>query len=287
MKRLVEVAEEQASMSSIVGLTGVFEGLASMRIAQIKNQVLSSEKFFVELWDIYSQIRVNKEFKYGRKDEDNVIDKELFIVITAEGGFSGDIDQKLILWMLKAYDPNKNDIIIIGHHGAMQLTQAGVVFKRYFKLPPHDNNINVLPLVEQVTKYRTTSVFYQTYITLMVQDIKRLEMHRAISEASKKAKTKGDNMHIISEENYIFEPSALSVATHMERTMMQITLTQTILDSKLAQYASRFRSMRRASEKAEEMTKSLKLEYNRTKRFTADERLKEVINGIRKAEQTV
>ena len=290
MKRLIEVAEEQASMSSIVGLTGVFEGLASMRIAQIKDQVLSSEKFFVELWDIYSQIRVNKEFNYGRKDTDDVIDKELFIVITAEGGFSGDIDQKLIRWVLKAYDPKQNDLIIIGHHGAMQLTQAGIGFKRYFKLPPHDDNINVLPLVEQVTKYRATSVFYQTYITLMVQDIKRLEMHRAISDASKKAKTKAkidDNMHIISEENYIFEPSALSVATHMERTMMQVTLTQTILDSKLAQYASRFRSMRRASEKAEEMTKALKLEYNRTKRFTADERLKEVINGIRKAEQLV
>ena len=26
----------------------------------------------------------------------DVIDKELYIIITAEGGFSGDIDQKLI-----------------------------------------------------------------------------------------------------------------------------------------------------------------------------------------------
>ena len=284
MKRLIDVAAEQAAMKSVVGLTNVFEGLASMRIAQIKDQVLSSQKFFNELWAIYSQIRVNKRFNYGRDIEDNVVDKELFIGITAEGGFSGDIDQKLIQWMLEAYDPNKQDLIIIGHHGALQLTQAGVGFKRYFKLPIHDTNINVNPLVEQVKKYKTTKVYYQSYVTLMVQDIKKIELHGAIEQASRRAI---NNDHFISEETYIFEPSAESVASHLERTMLQITLTQTILDSKLAQYASRFRSMRSASDKANEMTNSLRLEYNRTKRYETDERLKEVINGISKAEQAV
>ena len=109
MKRLIDVAAEQAAMKSVVGLTNVFEGLASMRIAQIKDQVLSSQKFFNELWAIYSQIRVNKRFNYGRNIEDSVLDKELFIGITAEGGFSGDIDQKLIQWMLKSYDLNSDD----------------------------------------------------------------------------------------------------------------------------------------------------------------------------------
>lgn len=282
MKRLIDVAAEQESMESIVGLTKVFEGLASMRISQIKDQVLNSERFFNELWSIYSQIRVNKKFSYGRLNVDKTIDKELFIAITAEGGFSGDIDQKLIHWMLTFYDPQKQDLVIIGHHGALQLIQSGISFKRYFKLPTHDNNINVLPLIAQVKQYRSTTIFYQTYITLMVQDIKKIEMHKAIETASKKVVA---NNHVISEENYIFEPSAQIVATHMEDTMMQITLTQAILDSKLAQYASRFRSMRSASDKADEMTRDLRLEYSRTKRFVADERLKEVINGLRKAEQ--
>ncbi len=284
MKRLTEITEEQTAMQSVLGLTNVFEGLASMRIAQVKDQVLSSQRFFNELWAIYSQIRVNKQFSYGRNDSDKIIDKDLFIAITAEGGFSGDIDQKLINWMIQSYDPNKNDLIIIGHHGALQLTQLGIGFKRYFKLPFHDSNINVAPLIDQVKQYRSTIVYYQTYVTLMVQDIKRIELHRAIEDASQHADR--DNQ-IISEETYIFEPSAQAVANHMESTMLQITLTQTILDSKLAQYASRFRSMRSASEKADETNQSLKLEFNRTKRYVADERLKEVINGLRKAGQAI
>lgn len=282
MKNLTEISGEQSAMQSVLGLTNVFEGLASMRIAQVKDQVLSSQRFFNDLWNIYSQIRVNKQFSYGRGENDKVIDKDLFIAITAEGGFSGDIDQKLITWMLKSFDPEKQDLIIVGHHGAIQLTQLGIGFKRYFKLPIHDSNINVKPLIDQVKQYRSTTVFYQTYVTLMVQDIKKIELHGAIEEASKKAEK--DNQ-LISEENYIFEPSVLGVANHMESTMLQITLTQTILESKLAQYASRFRSMRSASDKAEEMNGALKLEYNRTKRYIADERLKEVINGLRKVGQ--
>ncbi len=282
MKGLIEIAEEQAAMQAVYGLTNVFEGLASMRIAQIKDQVLSSQRFFAELWNIYSQIRVNKQFKYGREHEDKVIDKDLYVAITAEGGFSGDIDQKLIDWMLQSYDANKNDLIIVGHHGALQLTQAGIGFKRYFKLPMHDSNIKVTPLVEQVKQYRTTTVFYQTYVTLMVQDIKKIELHNAIESESKKSKL---DSSVISEETYIFEPSVAAVVSHMESVMLNITLTQTILDSKLAQYASRFRSMKSANEKAEETNRNLKLDYNRTKRFIADERLKEVINGLRKAGQ--
>ena len=41
---------------------------------------------------------------YILMSKDDVIDKELFIVVTAEGGFSGDIDQKLIDWMIKSFD---------------------------------------------------------------------------------------------------------------------------------------------------------------------------------------
>ncbi len=282
MKQLNEISAEQDAMQSVVGLTDVFEGLASMRIAQIKDQVLSSEQFFNELWSIYSLVRLGKQFSYGRQESDAVQDKELFITITAEGGFSGDIDQKLIDWMLSFYKPDKQDLIIIGHHGAIQLAQAGVDFKRYFKLPLHDNNINVEPLIDQVKQYKSTTVFYQAYVTLMVQDIKKIELRKAIVQASHKSL---DN--VISEENYIFEPSPQVVASHLESTMMQITLTQTILDSKLAQYASRFRSMRTASEKANEMMRDLKLEYSRTRRHIADERLKEVINGLVKAGGTL
>ena len=285
MKRPNEIEREEKAMGTLTELTSVFEGIASMRIAQIKNQVLQATQFFDELWGIYSQLRVDSYFHFGRsQSEEKIIEKELYIIITAEGGFSGDIDQKLIQLMLKTFDKEKNDIIVIGHHGAIQLSQRGVAFKKYFKLPTKDTNINVTPIIKEVQNYAKATVFYQEYVSLMVQDIKRIELSAAVQNQGKRA---GKSDEFISEANYIFEPSSYDVVDHLERSMMQIAMSQLILNSKLAQYASRFRAMSASHTRAEEAKSELHLDYNRARRAIKDERLKEIINGLRKAKVTV
>jgi len=281
MKLLNEIARQRDIMQTMVQLTGVFEGIASMRISQIKDQVQQSEDFFNQLWHIYSQIRVDELFHFGRSQAvEKVIEKELFVVITAEGGFSGDIDHMLINLMIKHYNPGKNDIIVIGNHGAVQLQQSGIKFIRAFKMPAQDNNINVTPVVSEVQKYVSTVVFYQTYVSLTIQDVKRIVLSKAVAERGRSA---GDPKVTISEQNYIFEPSTYAVIDHLERSMLYITLSQVIMESKLAQYASRFRAMRSANDKADESFGEAQLHYSRARRRIKDERLKEVINGLRKA----
>jgi len=280
MKHPNEIAREEASMSTLVELTSVFEGIASMKIAQTKNQVLESTVFFDRIWQIYLQLRVDALFGLGREDKVDVVDKELFIIITAEGGFSGDIDQKLVELMIDAYDKDKNDIIVIGHHGAMQLSQRGISFRKYYKLPEKDRNINVTPIIREVQQYRKCSVFYQEYMSLMSQEVKRIELASAIQIAGAKNEKIED---LITEQNYIFEPSSYAVAAHLERSMLKIALSQLILQSKLAQYASRFRAMSASHQRADETKTDLHLAYNRAKRAVKDERLKEIINGIKKS----
>jgi len=283
MKRPNEIEREEISMATLVELTSVFEGIASMRIAQIKTQVQQSTKFFDALWQIYSQLRVDSLFSFGRdKNDVALIDKELYIIITAEGGFSGDIDQKLVQLMLQDFNKDKNDIITIGHHGAVQLAQRGIAYKKYFKLPTKDNNINVTPIIREVQQYRGTKVFYQEYVSLMVQDVKRIELSTAVKERAAGIEKAED---IISDETYIFEPSTYTVAAHLERSMMQIAISQLILESKLAQYASRFRAMSASHQRADESKGELHLEFNRAKRGIKDERLKEIINGLQKAKK--
>lgn len=281
MRRAQEIGREEASMKTIAELTNVFEGLASMRIAQTKNQVLKAQEFFHELWHIYMQLRVDESFRFGRMvDEKKLIQKELFIGITAEGSFSGDIDEKLISWMLTQYDPKKHDLIIVGHHGVIQLTQLGIKFKKYFKLPQSDLNVNVAPLIKEIQQYKGCYIYYQTYVSLMIQDVKRINLSSAVQA---QGKTAGKASEVISEANYIFEPSTFAVAAHLEQSMLSSMLGQVIFESKLAQHASRFRAMSSAHKKADETVGDLHTMYNRAKRSAKDERLKEIINGMRKA----
>jgi F-type H+-transporting ATPase subunit gamma len=285
MRRPQEILPQQEALSAVRELTSVFEGIASLRISQIKNQVLQAQQFFEALWNIYTQIRVDTKFRYGRSQSGaKVIDKELIIIITAEGGLSGDIDQKLIDLMLKNYNKDKNDVIVVGHHGAQQLTQAKIPLQNYFKMPENDQNINTEQIIQEVQRYRTTTIYYQSYVSLMVQEVKRITLSVAVQEKGQNVK---EGEEIISEDTYIFEPSTYSVVDHLERSMLQIAVSEVVLESKLAQYASRFKAMSVAHNKADESMASLTLMYNRSVRATKDERLREIMNAMHKAKVAV
>ena len=282
MRRPQEIAKDVDTMSTMVNLTSVFESLASMRISQIKGKVQQSEVFFGELWHIYRQLRVDQTFRFGRGEHAKAGKKELRILITAEGGFSGDIDQRLIRLALEGYDRDQHDIIIIGHHGAVQLAQAGIDFKKYFKLPKADEDINVEPITEEAGQYENTIAYYQSYESLTVQNVKQMNISKALQEhgeATMEQMLEGD---VINEETYIFEPSTYEVVEHLERSMTSIILAQIILESKLAQYASRFKAMTAAHERADESLAEYKMMYNRSKRAIKDARLKEIGVGMRK-----
>jgi len=281
MRQLNDLGRERDTMQTVKKLSSAFEGIASMHISQIKDQVLSSQAFFGELWQIYSQIRVDQSFHFGRSQSRvKPNNKELIILVTAEGSFSGDVDQRVMAAMLNYYKPDLHDIIVIGHHGSVQLAQRNISYARDFKLPQSDRNINVMPLIQEIQKYASTTAFYPTYISLMNQDVRHIKLSTEVGEWGKNV-AKSNEM--ISESNYIFEPSVRAVVDHLESSMMQIMLSQIILESKLAQYASRFQAMHIARDKANDSYSSLATLYNQAKRHYKDERLKEVLNGLRKA----
>jgi F-type H+-transporting ATPase subunit gamma len=277
-----ELASEKDTMGTMVELTSAFEGIASAHIAQIREQVLGSQQFFADLWRIYSQLRVDGLFRFGREEngKTKVINKELLILVTSEGSFSGDIDQRLVNEVIKVYDAKKHDVLIIGHHGALMLGQKGIPFIKTFKTPEHDLNINTSPIVAEVQKYSSTLVYYQRYKSLMAQSIESIRLSKVVIDMGSAVEAGGE---VISEKNYIFEPNVYAVVSHLETSMLQISLSEVILESKLAQYASRFRAMSIAKERAKDTLGEVSLMFNRAKRHEKDERLKEVINGLRKA----
>ena len=194
MKQLTDILRDREATSTIVALTSVFEDLASTHISQIKNQAQQSHQFFADIWRIYTQIRVDKLFHFGRSSRAAapVINKELLILVTSEGGLSGEIDINLIHDALNYYKADKNEVMVVGQHGALMLTQRNVPFVKHFKMPASDRNINVAPLVDEIQKYASTIVFYQTYVSLMAQTTKSIKLSTAVAELGKNVQAGGE-----------------------------------------------------------------------------------------------
>lgn len=281
MRRPLEIRADEVAIRSVVSLTSALESLSSMQIAKTKNKVLISNQFFDEVWNIYKQIRVDVLFNFGRQQDETPIDKELLILITAKGGLSGDIDQRLIRKFMERYDENKNDVLVIGQHGALKLKQANVFYTYYFDLPEGDY-INVDPLMDITRKYARSRIFYQNYESLSRQNIKSVDLSEVVSSKGRVADIGSLDNTLVSEKTYIFEPSSYAVAAYLENSILRLTISQFIYDSRLAQVASRFKAMSAAKERSEDTAAELHTEYNRAKRNQVDTRLKESLAGLKK-----
>lgn len=281
MRRPLEIKAEEASARSVVSLTSALETLSSMQIAKTKNKVLISNEFFEEVWNIYKQIRVDAFFNFGRAIDERPINKELLILITAKGGLSGDIDNRLIRKVVERYDETKNDVLVIGHHGATKLKQAHIDHTYYFDLPERDY-INVDPLMDIAKKYAKSRIFYQHYISLSQQEIKDVDLSEVVSSKGRVADLDLVNDDLVTEKTYIFEPSSYAVVAYLETSILRLTISQFIYDSRLAQVASRFKAMSAAKERSIENANELHLEFNRSKRNLVDTRLKESLAGLKK-----
>jgi len=279
MRRASTIERESEQIETVKDLTGVFESIASTQVAKVKSKVELSKEFFELLWTRYRSIRVDPKSRITNRQQIDGRTKKVFVVISAEAGLSGDIDDRLIETMLKDYDKATTDIIVLGTHGATQLTQRGIPFIRYFQVPQSDTYIDVSPVIEAILPYAKVIVYYEEYVSLGVQEIATIDLISSLQAMSQEV---DDGQDIITSEDTIFEPSLDDIAEQMEMTMMTLAFSQAILESSLAQDASRFNAMAVAKKRALEMLMDYSLEFHRAKRSESDRRMREVMVSLKK-----
>lgn len=281
MRRASAIQKETEQISTVEDLTGVFESIASTQVAKIKSRVELSKEFFNLLWKRYSSIRIDGQRIGSRTGSDKNAGRKVFIIISAEAGLSGDIDDRLIEAMLPNYDRANTDLVVLGSHGATQLKQRGIPYNHYFKVPESSNYIDVSPIIKIIESYSQVTIYYEEYISLGVQGIKSIDLFSSIQ-------AEGDNVEedTMTVNDTIFEPSLEEIADLMEVAMMALALSQAILESSLAQDASRFNAMASAKKRAEELVALMKLDFHRAKRSESDRRLREVMVGIKRKKRS-
>lgn len=278
MRRAITIQNELGQIRTVKDLTEVFESVASMHIARIRNHVVSSQQFFAELWPTYRSLRIDPR---ERVETTRKIRKghNAFLAVTSEGKLGSSLDEQIISDMIASLPQGKQpDVMVVGSHGLSRLQQQKIHVTKAFTLPATDINFSVGDIIDALQEYEQISVFYQRYESLRVQKTERIELLNAVRELGEGV---GEEGELVSSRDYIFEPSISEIATYMESVMMGVALIQIIMESKLAGYAVRFNSMSRAKQRAKDLVTEMRQEYYRTKRSEGDERLQEIMKVVK------
>lgn len=272
--------EELQTVGVIEDLTEVFQNTASVKIRSIRKQVLSSKLFFNDMWAIYQQLRV--ETKISLRDTASN-GRQLLLFIASPAGLAGPNDQKIIAELKSEYSSQKHDVVVIGSRGAQLLHQNGIKPVRAFEVPDITKEFSVLPIIEIIKTYDSTIAFYDSYLSLTVQLASKRQLLLDAQELTEEERMliKIGATEVIASGNYIFEPSLEVAILTLEQAMLQTTVTQLLLESRLAQLASRFTNMTLSHERATRQHKKTFLEFLSARRTERDEMSRQIAVAAR------
>ncbi len=281
MSRAREIKKEYDQVSTLESITAAFENIASTHVQQTKDKTLSAKDFFQGLWAVYSQLRADPRERITHAKRKAKLKKDAVLVVTSQKKLAGGIDIRIVEQVLNEVNTEEVDIISVGAHGATLLKERGVQPVKVFRIPEQEGYIgNVNEIINFLEQYQDTTVYYETYISLAVQEVKKIKLLFAVQELSPEEESLDASEEVIHKKNYIFEPSHEEVVSYMEKIMLQVALSQIFLESTLAQHASRFKAMNKANDKAQNMQKELDNAYHREKRAEKDTQIRETINAI-------
>lgn len=276
--RALDLEKQYAEIGTIHDLSSVFEAIAGIQVAQIKDKVVSSTTFFNELWQNYCQLRIDQKEAIGHQPKARPGSVAL-VAVTSDGGLIGDIDERIIQALLADTRSEAADIFVIGLHGINLLHLADRKATQAFALPDTDHNdLPVSGMADAIGHYETATMYYQQYMSLGQQVVAHIDLFTAVAVLGREqAKT---DESIISSRDYLFEPSQRDIVDYMESAMLEIALGQVILESKLAQDASRFTAMSAARHKAAGRRRDLHRALRQVKRAAEDEQAKATVSTL-------
>jgi F-type H+-transporting ATPase subunit gamma len=270
---LKKIESDIYNTATIGNLSSIFEITSTIKINETKNNVFASQKFYIDLWNLYTELLNATESK-DLPTRNVSIDRTVCLVVTSSGSFSGPADDEILRLLDSDAETAGSDLVVIGKKGVSILTSKGRKLLIGFDSPDITKPIDVSPLSDLVKKYKNAFCIYQTFISINNQKITKTNL---IPSSNVNRKESSINL-----EDFILEPSYLEIMEYLESVILNISLTQIIFESRLSEYANRFKTTTIINDRAKEALKALNLKYNSAKRRMKDEALRQqIFQGIR------
>lgn len=284
------IIEELEALNSIKDLAESYEEIAAMEMQRIRNSVLKTRDYLVQLSDVFVDLKSSytrevddliTRRKKGDKSLSPILQKKgkkLLVYLSSNGKLYGAVTQqtfRLFINDVKKPEEAHSDIVIIGAAGKEMYEGSNVHRKYdYFEIPDSKVDIDhIKQLMQKFLQYETVDVYYGKFGNVVKQ---------APAETSITGEDifEDENVKpIMREDRFIFEPTLEKIFHFFETQIMTNLFSQTLLENQLARDVSRVNAMEQALLNIEEQSKVLTKIKNRIRHSTQNKKQLETIAG--------
>lgn len=285
MESLKEIRTRLASIISTRQITNAMKMVSAAKLKKAQDAIVQirpySDKLYEILKNLSSSLDTTDENIFADQRE---VKKVLIVVITSNRGLCGSFNANVVK---RCIDLSKNeyteqfkrgnvDFIAIGKYGYNTLRKKKYnVISHYNQLYDNLDFTNVSPVAGSVMQ-RFTDGNYDR-ILLVYNMFRNAAVQILTEEQFLPVKIEEDaSQHI---HNYIFEPDKEYIVDVLIPKSLRIQFYKALLDSQASECGARMTAMHMATENATELTKELRLQYNKARQASITKEILEIVSG--------
>lgn len=260
-----QVERLMGELETLELITQAFGEIASTRMKQTRDSVISSRDYLAGIQDIFDDIRrgyvaeIGKIADTKRKGREPVTllshnGRSVAVLLSANTGLYGDILKKTFAEFFKEATAGQSEVTIIGKQGlsAFQSLAPNIPYT-YFDLPDHlYTSDQMAKIIRHIVRYDEIHLYFGRFINVLVQNTERAVIN---SDVDLDKKASGE-----SPKKFLFEPDLPKLLAFFEVEMFGSMFEQVVRESNLAKFASRILAMDKANENIKEERKRMNME---------------------------
>lgn len=290
MANLKEVRERINSVMSTQQITKAMKMVAAAKLRRSQQSIVQLRPYANKLQAMLSNILASVDTDDQDNDQDEVkaVENPLVVLITSSRGLCGAFNSNLIKTAIQCVEEKYGAQLAAGNLTMLCIGKKGYDFfrKRYPSIKMIADHVELVgkefsfndsekisqQLVAQYHEgvYDAIDIVYAQFKNAATQNF-IVEQFLPVAKAEK------------SEEDvnadFIFEPSQEEILSYLVPTILKTQFYKTVIDTNASEHGARMTAMDKASENADEILKTLRINYNKARQENITNELSEIVGG--------
>jgi len=284
MANLKEIRLRIASVGSTKQITSAMKMVSAAKLRRAQDAILNLRPYATKLSEVVGRLVSNLPVSDNVFSREREVKKVLFVVIASNRGMCGAFNSSVIKAAL---------VKARGEYGALN-DQGNVHFLCIGKKAVDIFKSRKLPVVADHSKLfdnlTEEAVFPLAYhlinqygkgeydrIELFYNQFKNAAVYNLINEQFLPFVPPTSGTSELND--YIYEPSQEEILEKVIPISLEIQLLKALLDSNAAEHGARMTAMHKATDNANELIKTLTLNYNKARQAAITNELSEIVSG--------
>jgi len=280
MANLKELRSRISSVGSTMQITSAMKMVSAAKLKRAQDAITALRPYAGKLEEILVNVSAtldSSEGVYSRQTEN--IGKVLLVAISSNRGLCGAFNANIVKRVM-AYQKGssaKVDTFFIGKKGGEILMKRGAGDpigdrNEIYSALNYENASEVAEMLMSKFvdgEYDRIELVYNQFVNAATQRV-QCEQFLPIREVEGETQSTGE---------YIYEPGKEEILEDLIPKSLKTQLFKALLDSQASEHGARMTAMHKATDNAQDLKRSLSLEYNKARQAAITNEILEIVGG--------